>query len=63
MVDLLTKKYGYKHISIESPEQIDPNEKLLLTCIDLHGEHDETWWGKRFFNVVNVLFDQIWKSK
>jgi hypothetical protein len=63
MVKLLTQKYGCKHISIESSERIDPNEKFLLTCIDPYGEHDEIWWGKRFFTVVNILFDQIWKSK
>lgn len=63
MVKLLTNKYGYKEISIESVEQICPTEKLLLTYIDPHGEHDEICWEKRFFTVVNVLFDRIWISE
>jgi hypothetical protein len=63
MVKLLTQKYGYRNISVESLEQISDNERILLTCIDPHGEHDEEWWGKRFFTVVNILFDQIWKYK
>jgi hypothetical protein len=63
MVKLLTQKYGYKEICIESAEQIKKDEKLLLTCIDHQGEHDETYWERRFFIVVNILFDQIWKSE
>ncbi|CAF1398732.1 unnamed protein product [Rotaria sordida] len=63
MVKLLTKKYGYKHISVESNEHINNTEKLVLTHIDPHGEHDEIWWEKRFFTIVNILFDQIWKLK
>jgi hypothetical protein len=63
MVKLLTNKYGYKHISVESNQQINNDDKLLLTLIDPHGEHDELFWGKRFFTIINVLFNQIWKLK
>ncbi len=63
MAKLLTTKYGYKQIAVESAEQINDNGKLLLTCIDPQGEHDEIWWGKRFLTIVNILFDQIWKLK
>jgi hypothetical protein len=63
MVKLLTTKYGYKQVAIESAEQISDNDKLLLTFIDSEGEHDEIWWGKRFLTIMNILFDQIWKLK
>jgi hypothetical protein len=63
MVKLLIEKYGYKQIVVEFSEQINDNDKLLLTCIDPQGEHDEIWWGKRFLPIVNILFDQIWKLK
>ena len=60
MVKLLSNKYGYKHIPIESNEPIPNTGKILLTCIDLHGEHDEIWWQKRFGTIVNILFNQVW---
>lgn len=63
MVKLLTEKYGYKQISIESLERVNDNEKVLPTCIDPDGEHDEIWWGKRFFPIANILFDSIWEDK
>ncbi|CAF1396039.1 unnamed protein product [Rotaria sordida] len=59
MVKLLTEKYGYKRMNVESIQHIDENEKILLTCIDSHGEHDEIWWGKRFLTIVNILFDHF----
>ncbi|CAF5142350.1 unnamed protein product, partial [Rotaria sp. Silwood1] len=61
MVDLLTQKYGFKQMAVESVQQINDNEKILLTCIDPYGGHDEIWWDKRLFTIVNVLFDHIWK--
>ncbi len=36
MVQLLTQKYDYKQISVESSERIYDNEKLLLICMDPH---------------------------
>ncbi|CAF3711097.1 unnamed protein product [Rotaria sp. Silwood1] len=61
MVKLLTKKYGYKRMNVESIQHIDENEKILLTCIDPHGEHDEIWWGQRLLIIVNILFDHFWQ--
>lgn len=63
MVKLLTTKYDYQPISIESFEEINLNKNLLLTYIDPDGEHDEICWEKRFFTIINTLFDQIWKSE